>query len=71
MDQSSGADSGVQPRRGGEGGDFLGKKLFHELGTNLKKKDTNSRKKVTKLKKKEQNSRKNGKTQEKGTKLKE
>ena len=36
---------------------FLGTKLFQELGTNLKKKDQNSRKKGTKLKKKERNSR--------------
>ena len=68
----SGADSGFQP---GGGRDFL--------GTNLKKKDQYSRKKVqhprkrnktqeqgTKFKKMEQNSRKRNKTQEKGTQLK-
>ena len=36
--------------RGG-GGEFLGTKLFHKLGTNLKKKNQNSRKKVQKSRK--------------------
>ena len=44
--------------------DFLGTKLFQELGTNLKKKDQNSGKKRNKAQEKRY------KTQEKGTKLK-
>ena len=43
-DTESGAATGCQP---GGGGDVLGTKLFHELGTNLKEKDQNSRKRYT------------------------
>ena len=49
--------------RWGGGGHFLGTELFQELGTNIKKKEQNSRKKGTKLKKKR------NKTEEKGTQL--
>ena len=38
---------------GGGGRDFLGTKLFQELGTNVKKKDQNSRKKVQNSRKRE------------------
>ena len=38
------------------GRDFLGTKLFQELGTNIKKKERNSRKKGTKIQKKVHNS---------------
>ena len=49
--------SGAGISQGG-GRDFLGTKQSQEFGTNLKKKNQNSRKKDTKFKKKEQNSRK-------------
>ena len=56
--------TGFQPG----GRDFSGRKLFHELGTNLKKKDQNSIKKVHNSRKSNKPKEKSYKTQEKSYK---